>query len=170
MPSAQVRNASMQQLNRADQLDFEDRSWGAEWFDSVGGTSFMSATVVPLAGERHNSAPEIYEMVSNILTVREAGLYLILYTVVADQAGSGELNFQAYLELDPDAGSFAQFPGSIGYNTIFNGAGSISNYIILRLGIDYRVRLVVARIGGADVPELLQNESKLSVVRLFKNG
>lgn len=170
MPSAQVRNASMQQLSSADQLDVEDRNWGAEWFDSAGGTTFTAATVVPLAGERHNSAPEVYEMASNILTVREAGLYLILYTVTADQSLSSELNFQAYLELDPDAGSFAQFPGSTGYNTMFNGAASISNYILLRLGIDYRLRLVVARIGGADVPALLQYESKLTIVRLFKNG
>lgn len=170
MPSAQVRNASMQQLNQADQLDVEDRNFGAEWYDGVGGTGFLGATVVPLGTTRHNSAPEIYSLASNILTILEAGLYSLFFSATAANSGSAELITSMFLEEDPDTGIFATVPASETYTTWFNGWGTMYNSVLLQVGIDYRYRLVVQRVGGTVTPTLLANGSKLSVVRWFKNG
>lgn len=170
MPTAQVRNASMQQLNSADLLDIENNNFGAEWYDGAGGAGFLGATVVPLATTRHNSAPEIFSLSSNILTITEAGLYLFNFAVTGANSGSAELIIEAHLEEDPDTGVFATVPGTITYLTWFTGWGTLYNSAILRVGIDYRYRLVAARVGGAVTPTFLQNGSKLGVVRLFKNG
>ena len=170
MPIGQVRNASMQGLGSADHLPVENKNFGAEWYDSVGGTGFIGATTVPLAGELVNPAPTVFDLSSNILTITEAGLYLFLYAVTAANSGSAEIIFQSYLEEDPDTTTFATIPGTTGVATFFAGSGTIFNSSLLRVGINYRYRLIVARIGGAVTPTLVQNQSKLSVVRLYKNG
>lgn len=170
MPIIQERNASMQQLNSADALDVEDRNFGAEWYDSVGGTAFLASTVVPLATERHNAAPEIFSMVSNILTLTEAGLYLFNFAATAANSGSAELIAAMTLDEDPDSGVFAAIPGTLTYWTWFNGSGTAHNSCLVRAGLNYRYRLAVSRIGGSVTPSLVQNASHLSVVRLFKNG
>lgn len=170
MPSAQVRNSSMQQLNSADLLDVEDRNFGAEWYDSVGGTTFLGSTVVPLGTTRHNAAPEIFDLDSNIVTILEAGLYLFLFSATASQSGSAEMIIAMSLDEDPDTGSFSVVPGTLTYMTFFNGSGTLYNSAVVRVGLNYRYRLAVSRVGGAVTPTLLQNGSKLAIIRLFKNG
>jgi len=169
MPIAQVRNASMQQLNSADLLSVKDRNFGAEWVDGAGGATFTAATTVPLATERINPAPELFVMNSNILTITEAGLFLFHFAVTASHSGSGELVFQITLEEDPDTGSFAEIPGTIAYATFFNGFGTAVNSALVRTQADYRYRLRVASLSGG-TNSLVQNGSKLSVVRLYGLG
>jgi hypothetical protein len=169
MPVVGLRNADAQAINSADQLDVEDRNFGAEWYDAAGGTSFSTDTVVPLTTTRHNSAPEIYSMTSNILTILEAGLYFFNFAVTAQHVGSSELVFFSRLEEDPDSGSFAQVPGTLTYTTFFAGQGTGFNSALIRVGIDYRYRLVVSSLSGGS-NSLFANSSKLSVIRLFKNG
>lgn len=168
MPSAQVRNASMQQLNSADLLDVEDRNWGAEWYDSIGGQATIGAVAVNLDAERHNSAPEIFDFSSDILTVLEAGLYQFNFCVAADKAGSTEGSFYAFLQEDPDTGIFADIPATTAYATVFSAPGSVSNSLVILAGINYRYRLMFATHGVTFTT--IQDGSNLSVVRLFKNG
>lgn len=170
MPIAQVRNASMQELGSVDHLTTDNKNFGAEWYDSVGGTAFISATVVPLAGELVNSAPTVFDMDSSILTITEAGLYLFLYAVSASNPGSAEMVIESHLEEDPDSGVFSTVIGTTSYATYLSGWGTVFNSSLLRVGIDYRYRLMASRPGGSASPTFIQNQSKLSVVRLFKNG
>lgn len=170
MPIIQTRNASMQELSSADQLNVQDRNWGAEWYDSVGGGSFLSATTVPLVGERINSAPEVFVMASSILTILEAGLYFFNFSVTAANSGSAELIISGVLQEDPDTGVFANVLATTSVATFFNGSGSLSGFALLRVGLNYRYRLQASRIGGAVSPTFVQFGSKLCVVRLFKNG
>lgn len=170
MPIVSTHNASHHQISSADQLDVENNNFGAEWYDAAGGTSFLGTTVVPLGTERHNSAPEIYDLASNILTIAEAGLYLFHFAATGANSGSAELIAAMTLDEDPATGVFAAVPGTLTYATWFNGSGTMFNSALLRVGIDYRYRLAVSRIGGAVTPTLVANASHLSVVRLFKNG
>lgn len=169
MPTVGIRNNDAQQIGSTDHLDVEDRNFGAEWYDGAGGTSFATDTVVPLATTRHNSAPEIYSLASNILTVLEAGLYFFSFAVTAQHAGSSELIFFSRLQEDPDTGTFADIPGTITYTTFFAGQGTAFNSALLRVGLDYRYRIIVSSLSGGS-NSLFQNGSKLSVFRLFKNG
>jgi len=170
MPIVQVRNASLQQLNGVDQLNIDEHNFGAAWYDSVGGTSFLGATTVPLATERYNSAPSIFSMTANILTLLEAGLYLLSFAATGANPGSAEMIAAMTLDEDPATGIFASIPGVISYDTWFNGSGTMSNTALVIANINYRYRLSVSRIGGSATPTLVQNASHLSAVRLFKNG
>lgn len=170
MPIVQARNASMQQLSSPDVLDVENNNFCAEWYDGAGGTGFMASTVVPLATERQNAAPEFYVMASNILTISEAGLYLFNFAATGANSGSAEMIAALTLDEDPATGSFAAVPGTLTYGTWFNGSGTLYNSAVLRVGLNYRYRLSISRIGGSVTPTLVQNASHLSVIRLFKNG
>lgn len=170
MPIVQGRNASMQQLNSPDVLNVENNNFCAEWYDGVGGTNFLAATTVPLATERQNAAPEIFTMASNILTIAEAGLYLFNFAVTGANSGSAEMIALMTLDEDPATAVFATVPGTLTYGTWFNGSGTLYNSAVLRVGIAYRYRLSISRIGGSVTPSLVQNASHLSVIRLFKNG
>jgi hypothetical protein len=169
MPVVGLRNADAQLIGSVDHLDVEDRNFGAAWYDSVGGGSFAAAITVPMATERHNSAPEIYNMSSGILTVAEAGLYFFSFAVGVSHAGSTEMIFNIILEQDPDTGIFTEVPGTTTYTTFLTGFGTGFNTALLRVGIDYRYRLRVSSlVGGSN--SLIANGSHLSVFRLFKNG
>jgi hypothetical protein len=170
MPIVQVRNTSMQELNSADALDVEDKNLSADWYDSVGGTGFIASTVVPMGTQRHNDAPTLFSMASNILTILEAGLYFFNFAATAQNSGSAELITAMTLDEDPDTTVFAAVPGTLTYNTWFNGSGTMVNTALLQVGANYRYKLMVSRIGGAVTPTLVQNASHLSVVRLIKHG
>jgi hypothetical protein len=168
MPVVGLRNADAQQIGSVDHLDVEDRNFGAEWYDSAGGTAFIGAITVPLATTRHNSAPEFYDMSSGILTVAEAGLYLLNFCVAVFKAGTSEGSFQAFLEEDADVGSFSLLPATTSYATTFSSSASVYNSVLLQVGINYRYRLRTATHGV--VFTTVADGSKLSVIRLFKNG
>lgn len=170
MPTVGFRNADAQNIGSSDHLSVFDRNFFAEWYDAAGGLLFLAADTVPLGTERHNSAPEIFDFSSNILTLTEAGLYLFFFSLTAQQSGSAEMIVQVYLEEDPDTGIFAVVPGTETTMTFFAGFGTLVNYAFLRAGINYRYRLRVQRLGGTVTPTLTANGSKLSVVRMFKNG
>lgn len=170
MPIAQVRNASMQEIGSTDHLKTDNKNFGAEWYDSAGGTTFIDAVTVPLAGEKINTAPTVFSMDSGVLTVTEAGLYLFNFSVTVNNSGSDEMIFQAFLQEDPATGTFATVIGTSTYGTLFAGNGSVFNSSLVRAGISYRYRIRASRHGGVVSSQLLQNGSKLSVVRLFKNG
>ena len=168
MPIAQVRNASLQELGSTDHLDVEDRNFAAEWYDGTGGASYIAAITIPLSVTRHNAAPTIYSVSSNILTITEAGGYLFHYLVHADKAGSNEGAFYAYLEEDPATGTFAQIPATWVTATVFGAPGTVGGTTLVRAGINYRYRLVTGTYGVQFTT--VADGSKLTVMRCWKNG
>lgn len=177
MPIVQERNASMQELNSADAQDIEDRNFGAEWYDSTGGQTFIlgnAAIVLNLNTQRVNSAPTIFSMASSILTITEAGLYLFSYSVTLAQNGGSNINANhAYLEQDPATGTFAPITSLRNYFPVAPLASAIGSGMmtsIVQVGINYRYRVRVEQVTGSAPMITVANTSKLSVIRLFKNG
>lgn len=174
MASMQTRNASMQQLNSADALDVEDRNFGAEWYDHAGGQSFQLGTgphLLNLDTEKLNSAPEFYAMVSDILTIAEAGLYLFSFQFMASTNGNAVSH--VWLEEDPDTGVFAvALPATAYFPTpaSINGISTVTVTSLIQVGIDYRYRIRFEQSHGSTPATTVADGSKLSVVRLFKNG
>lgn len=172
MPVAQRRNDAMQQLNSVDQASIKDRNFAGEWYDNSGGVAFDSAIVLNLDTERINTAPTVFVMAADILTITEAGVYKFEYKVTASHSsGSSAAVLAIYLEEDPATGSFAIVPASIHYATQHTvGFNSAQSNVILRVGINYRYRVRVARSSGSDQLLTTNSASKLSVVRMWKNG
>lgn len=177
MPSAQVRNASMQQLSSADQLDVEDRNWGVEWYDSVGGQDFSLGTgphTLNLDTEKINPAPEIFSISTDVVTIAEAGLYLFTFQLMAaHDGGSSACVVHAYLEEDPDTTVFAQVISAVTYFPMGAIASSISTGVVtalVQVGINYRYRIRFEESYGSSPLTTVADGSKLSIVRLFKNG
>lgn len=178
MPTVGLRNTDAQQIGSTDHLDVEDRNWSAEWYDTAIGTpAFIAAITVPLAATRHNSAPEIYSMSSDILTILEAGLYLLTYTVTAFPDPVGSYGFYSYVEEDPATGTFASVPASYTSGaSAFGSVTSASSSLFIHVGANYRYRLLAASFGNNfklapySSPFGLYYGSKLGVMRLFKNG
>lgn len=175
--TGQKRNDSMQQLNSVDQTRIQDRNFGAEWYDSTGGQTYSlgsGTVVVNLDTERLNTAPSVYVMASDILTLTEAGIYLFNAQVTTKQnGGSSSVNSRIWLEQDPATGSFAEVLGSMSYFSHAPiPASSVTGVIslLLRAGIDYRYRLCLEEAGGSSPLITLINASKLSVMRLWQNG
>lgn len=175
MPIVQTRNASMQQLNSADALDVEDNNFGGEWYDHAGGQSFTLGNplfVLNLDTEKINSAPTIYSMASNILTIAEAGLYLFSYQVMVSSGGQAVTH--AVLEQDPATGSFSvSIPAVTYFPTQGAGLSGISTGVVtalIQVGINYRYRIRVEQSHGSTPMLTVADGSKLSVMRLFKNG
>lgn len=169
MPTAQVRNASMQELGSVDHLSINDRNFGAEWYDAVGGVSFIADQVVPLGTTRHNSAPEIYAMSGGVLTIAQAGLYFLHFCVTVSQSVTTEVIWSAFLQEDPDTGVFDYIPGTEGYNTFFAHRGTAQNTAFVQAGQNYRYRIIARRIGGMDSLTLVPVSSRLGVTCLFGN-
>lgn len=176
MPTVGIRNAESQNIGAADHLDVEDRNWGAEWYDSgFFSSNFIGAITVPFPATRHNSAPEVYVMASNILTITQDGIYFFNYTVVADSQDAIDQAFYAYLQQDPATGTFADVLSSYTSPAVnAGGIGTAHTNVILRVGANYRYRVQTASFGnnyqlvGSGVSALYG--SRFSVIRLFKNG
>jgi len=175
MPIVQVRNASMEQLNSADLLDVEERNFGAEWYDHAGGQVILLGTgpfTLNLDTERINSAPEFYSMAADILTIAEAGLYLFSFQLMLSSNGDG-IN-RMWLEQDPDTGTFVAVPSVITHiptpaiTVTGNSTGMVTS--LIQVGINYRYRIRYEQITGSTPCTTVVDGSKLSVVRLFKNG
>jgi len=167
MPIIQTRNPEAEQLTSPDQA-WAERNHCAEWYDTAGGLGTVAAATVPLATARHNFAPELYVMATNILTITEAGLYKFEFLVAASKAGSTEGSFYAFLEEDPDTGTFVLVPATTAYTTVFSAPGSVNGSVILRAGANYRYRLRFATFGPTFTT--IDEGSKLSVTRIYKNG
>lgn len=172
MPQSQRRNGPMQDLNKADLLSHHDRNFAGEWYDGPGGQTFTSAITVNLDTERLNTAPNAFTLLSDIVTVYEAGIHLLHFCVTSSHnSGSSPAVITAWLEEDPATNSFAIVPGTVMYATAHT-TGYVSNVgmAILRIGIGYRYRVRVAVASGGDTFVTNSNQSKLSIVRLWKNG
>lgn len=177
MPVMQVRNAEAQALGYVDHLRTDDRNFAGEWYDSGNlSAGFVAATPMLLPAVRHNSAPEVYAMASNVLTIAEAGLYLFDYTLFANPPSTTHTSFYCYLEQDPATGVFAAVPASMSVGvTISGSSGAAHTSVLLRVGINYRYRVMAATFGvthtmvGSSGGNTYYG-SRLSVVRLFKNG
>lgn len=171
-PTAQKRNASMQALNGVDMLHIDNKNFAAEYYDGPGGQTFTSAVTVNLDTEKLNAAPTVFSLTADIITLLEAGLYLFNFCATASHSsGSSNATIAVWLEEDPATGSFAIIPGTICY-AVINTVGFVTavNSSIIRAGIDYRYRLQIARTSGSDTMITVANQSKVSILRLFKNG
>lgn len=177
MPSAQTRNASMQQLNSADLLDVEDRNFGAEWYDSIGGQDFTlggGPFTLNLDTEKINSAPTVFTIASDIVTLTEAGLYLFSFQLMAvHDGGSSACVNRVWLEEDPDTTVFAEALPAVNYFPMAAISASVSTGIVtslIQVGINYRYRIRFQQSYGSSPLTTVADGSKLSIVRLFKNG
>lgn len=176
MPSAQVRNQAMQALNGADLDDVENKNWGAEWYDSTGMVGFNSgsgAFTLNLDTERINSAPEVFVMASDVLTILEAGLYLFSIQCMVSQNGTTNVaTNHVVLQEDPDTGVFASLPHAASFfsmpNLISVATGNVVT--LVQVGINYRYRVRLNQLYGSSNVNTVPDGSKLTVVRLFKNG
>lgn len=177
MPIAQTRNEPMQGLNSVDQLRVQDRNFSAEWYDAVGGQVYALGTApftVTLATERLNTAPSVYSIASNIVTLSEAGVYLFNFQVIVQQnGGSSAVTSRAWLEQDPATGTFTAVPAAITYFSnaaISASSAGGSSSTVLRVGAAYRFRVRLEESSGSSSLITLANGSSLRIVRLWQNG
>lgn len=177
MPLIQERNASAQELGSADHLNVQDRNWGAEWYDHAGGQSFQvggGPFTLNLDTEKLNSAPSVFTLASDIVTITEAGLYLFTFQLMAIQnGGSSACVNHLYLEQDPATGVFATYLPATTYFPMAPISSSVStgNVVsLVQVGINYRYRIRFEQSYGSSPLLTVADGSKLSIVRLFKNG
>lgn len=177
MPTAQVRNASMQELGSADHLTTENKNFGAEWMDSAGGQAFTfggGPFTLNLGQEILNSASEIFDLDTDIITISEAGLYQFSFQLMSiHNGGSSSCVNQVWLEEDPDTGIFSIKLPLVNYFPMAPISGSVGTGVVvglLRVGIDYRYRVRFEQSYGSSPLLTVADGSKLSIVRLYKNG
>lgn len=177
MPTVGLRNADAQQIGSADHLDVEDRNFGAEWYDATGGQTYTLGTAaftLNLDTTRINTAPTVFELASNIVTLKEAGLYLFNYkTTIIHNGGSSSAASRLWLEEDPDTTVFTLVPATAIYlhqPPIFAASVSGSGFLYIRAGIDYRYRLRLEESSGSSPLITTANGTQLSIIRQFKNG
>lgn len=177
MPTVGLRNVDAQQIGAADHLDVEDRNFGAEWYDATGGQTYTLGTAaftLNLGTTRINTAPTVFEIASNIITLLEAGLYLFNYkTTITHNGGSSNAVSRFWLEEDPDTTVFTLVPATsiyISQPPITAASVSGSGSLYLRAGIDYRYRLRLEEVSGSSPLITAANGTQLSIIRQFKNG
>lgn len=177
MPIAQLRNASLQELGSPDHLPTENKNFGALWYDATGGQAFSLGSgdsTLNLDTEKVNSAPEIFSLSSDVVTLLTAGLYLFSFQLMAiHNGGSSACVNRFWLEEDPDSGSFSTVLPAVNYfpmAAIPNSASSGMVTTLLRAGIDYRYRIRFNQSYGSSPLLTVADGSYLSIVRLFKNG
>lgn len=170
MPVVQIRNADAQMLGSADHLFYDDRNFAGEWYNNAVSASYIAAINVPLNVTRFNAVPQVYSLGADIITLLEAGFYVISFLVVAQKTtfSATEGSFYAFLEEDPATGTFATVPASTAYATCFSAPGSCYGSAIVLTQANYRYRVRSATHG---VPHtMLANSCNLSIFRLYKNG
>lgn len=167
MPVMQERNSEAQLLGSVDHLFYDDRNFCGEWIDSAGSGNFIGAMTLPLGTVRHHFFLEAFTMAAGILTVLAAGFYCFDWTVYATKAGSTEGSFYSFLEEDPATAVFAEVPATRIVTTCFAAPGTVHNSLILKAQANYRYRVQIATFGVTFAT--LANQSRFSVMRLFKN-
>lgn len=177
MPLLQVRNPSAQELGSTDHLDVEDRNFAAEWYDNAGGQTYTLGTspfTINLTTERINSAPTIFSLASNIITISEAGLYLLHAQVMVQQnGGSSSVVSRFWLEQDPATTVFSEVVSTRSYihqAPLSSAIASNSLNTLLQVGLNYRYRLRLEEAYGSSPLITVANGTKLTLTRLFKNG
>jgi hypothetical protein len=177
MPITQQRNAEMQGLNTADLLSADDKNVAAEFYDAVGGQDYLlgsSTLTLNLDTTALNIAPTVYSLASDIVTIAEAGLYQFVYQVTVKlDGGASHAVTGIWLEEDPATGTFALVPTTYINSTVADiGTSAVTavGYITKLVGFNYRYRLRLEQNNGSTPMTTVANGSKLSIVRLFKNG
>lgn len=172
MPVLGIHNAEAQQIGSTDHLTVGNKNFAGSWCDQSGGTSFMGTAYIPLTQELINTAPEIFSVSSNILTILEAGIFVFYFTMSAKKPGSqtGQTIWYGNLEEDPATGVFAAVPATQIYGLFTAGQGAIGSHAIIDVKANYRYRLAVAVAAAGEQPVLVAQGSKLSAIRLYKNG
>ena len=169
MPAAQQRNDELAQLLSADLLSSDDRNVLIESYYSGADMSFTSTVVVPINTTRLNVANDIFSLSNNIITVAQAGIYMITgYLRVARSTSIGDNACFFWIDQDPAMGSFVEVPASRGGIHVPNG-GTASAEVSVRLRAlaGYRYRMRMERDWGSDTLRVLHEGAKLSIVRLF---
>lgn len=165
----------MQALNGADLLPVDNKNFAAEWYDHAGGQVFIlggGPYTLNLDTEKVNSAPTVYVMTADILTVVDAGLYLFFFQLMLSSNGNGVTH--AWLEEDPATGVFAiTLPAVTFFPTPAININSVSTGVVtalIQVGINYRYRVRYEQSHGSTPCTTVADGSKLTVMRLFKNG
>ena len=169
MPAAQQRNDELAQLLSADLLSSDDRNVLIESYYSGADVSFTTAMVTPLNTVRLNVASDIFSLAGNVITVAQAGIYIVTgYLRVARSTSIGDNACFCWIDQDSATGSFVEVPASRGGIHVPNG-GTASAEVSIRLRVlaGYRYRMRMERDWGSDTLRMLHEGAKLSIVRLF---
>lgn len=169
MPIAQQRNDEMAGLLSADLLSVHDRNVLIESYYSGADVPFTTAAVVPLNTVRLNVAGDLFELSNNVVTVAQAGIYVITgYLRVARSTSMGDNACIFWLDQDPATGSFVEVPASRGAIHVPNGGtASTEVSVCLRALAGYRYRMRTERDWGSDTLSVPHQGAKLRIVRLF---
>lgn len=169
MPAAQQRNDELAQLLSADLLSSDDRNVLIESYYSGADVTFTSTVVVPINTTRLNLASDIFSLADNVITVAQAGIYMITgYLRVARSTSIGDNACFFWIDQDPAMGSFVEVPASRGGIHVPNG-GTASAEVSVRVRAlaGYRYQMRMERDWGSDTLRMLHEGAKLSIVRLF---
>lgn len=169
MPAIQQRNDEQAGLLQADFLTVDDRNVAWSVFDGAGNT-FTSEETQAFNQTRINMAPALFSFDGSVLTLMEAGIYqMAVHASVANIGGTGLAEASIFLQQDPATGVFATLPGMSAGVYVPAGAnwrncGAFSGVVLA--GANYRYRVRVARVNGADTLALPLQGSGWTVVRL----
>lgn len=170
MPDIQQRNDQMSSLLTADLLSSDDRNVCFSCYDAIGQT-FTTVVTHAMATVRLNTAPTIFDWTGTVLTIAEAGLYLLtvqatLLKVSLNAVAEGSF----WLEEDAATGLWGTVVGaSADLYLPTDGRNSSAILAIVLAGAGYRYRVRAARNVGSDTLGFAMNGSMLNVVRLYRN-
>ena len=169
MTTIQRRNAEMVALLQADLLPATDRNLAAEFYNSATGTTFTGTVTAPLDTTRLNLATGLFSLVSNALTIAQAGIYRLAYhATVGHSTGSSEAVVDFWLDQDPATTVFAEVPATKTFVRIPGTSwGSGGAVCILRAYAGYRYRIIADRDSGSDTLQFLAQGVRLSVECLY---
>lgn len=164
------RNAEHYMLETSDLLTADNKNFVFEAYDNQV-NSFTSQEVQTFNTVRLNTAPEIYDFSSNILTVARAGIYLFTIRMALQSSGAADAEAAFFLQEDPDTGSFSTVTGTTCYIAMPATMRQTAQITVpLRVGFDYRYQVSVLRTVGSGTISTLSGTPSFSCLCLFQNG
>lgn len=172
MAEVQRRNDELAALLGADHLPLLDRNIAFEAYDDAGGQTFVDSLItVNLDMERVNTAPTVFGLASDVVTVSQAGIYLVTWHVtVGHSAGASDAVAEMHLEEDSGSG-FGAVTATYEFVPVQGtGYGSGQGMAVLRIAAGNSYRLRVERGTGSDTLVLLTKGARLGFVCLIGTG
>lgn len=166
---AQTRNDQMQGLLTADLLPATDRNLAAQFYNNTEPEIAASAVTVPLDLTRVNTAPTLYSLADDAVTIAASGIYLIAaHMAIVHSSGTDPATVVGWLEVDAGAG-FAEATATKFYAVVLgSGGGGGAAVTILRLLAGDVVRIRAVRDSGGDTLKfLVSGGCRLSLACLY---
>ncbi|MEM9346032.1 MAG: DUF2793 domain-containing protein [Planctomycetota bacterium] len=143
-------------------------------YDATGGQTFTSATItLNLDTVRKNTDSNLFSLVSDELTISEAGTYVLLFRVSTDvSAGTARSASKCWIETDT-GGGFTAVAGTEGFmynRTLSLGDNTATVQLALDVAAGDKFRVRANRINGTDTITTKDNGSGLTVYRFGTPG